>query len=279
MSRRERRRASRHRAEARADKVKTVVAALGTVAVLGIATGLWWFSRSVAVPVDQVTLCRLDREPPVVLAILLDLTDRLSTLERTQVFNALERAQLEVPVHGLLELYTLTEDASSVSEPKVSVCNPGRGADMNELYQNPKLAEKRWDAAFRGPIVAALESTVESVDSTQSPILEGIRTISASLFTRAEFDRSEKRLVLVSDLLQHSQLTSHYRTQHTFEQLKAQVGFGSVSAPLSGVRVDVLYISRPGTARLQTRQHIAFWEAFVAENDGELMSVKRVHGE
>ncbi len=277
MSRRSPRR--RGRTTSTSNAIKFIISGVTIVACILAVVAIGIISRRSMVPIDQTTLCRTDQPPPSVLAILVDVTDELSALERTQVFNAIERIQQDLPTHGLLEVYMLGETPQVAATPRVSVCNPGRGADMNALYQNPKLAEQRWKHAFHEPVTAALAEVTQATDATQSPIMESIRSVAVALFGRPEFDAADRRLVVVSDLLQHSPLASHYRGVPDFEQFRSTSAFAAASAPLAGIRVDILYISRPGSARLQTREHIGFWEAYFAANGADLQSVKRIHGD
>lgn len=246
-------------------------------ACVALFAGIGYSVRSNHVPIDQATLCRTDASPASVTVVLLDTTDRLDGLVGTQVNHAIERIREGMPTYGLLQLYTVGIDGLS-PEPLLSLCNPGRGAQMNPLYQNPKLAEQRWATGFRDRIDAVLASAMDAEAAAASPLLEGLRDLAIRRLDQPVFDGVPKSLIVVSDLLQHSDLASHYREVPAFASFRQSPAFARVQAPLRNVAVEVFYVARPERAALQSKAHVQFWNAYFTDSGAELVAVRRVLG-
>ena len=119
-------------------------AALALVLIAGGAA-LALKGRSAAVPTDGKTLCPTRRPPSEIMVILLDVSSRFSEPQRLQIQNQLARLRDSVPRFGLVEVYTVDRLRRRLTEPINHLCNPGTGAELNQMYQNPQLARKKWD--------------------------------------------------------------------------------------------------------------------------------------
>lgn len=254
--------------------VWTMVVALGSALT-------WVYVRHGGKPTqaDAETLCRSDVPPPSVVAVLLDVTDGLSATERMQVNNAIERIRAELPVGGRFDVFTLGEDGAVSARARISLCNPGDGSSMNRLYQNPELARRRWERDFKQRLDADLASVRDTDEAPQSPLLESIKSISLESLSPPALDGAAKTLVVVSDLLQHSGVVSHYQGPVSFDSLSKRPEYVSLRTELQGVDVQLFYIQRPATARLQGRQHLEFWLQFFDAEGASVSHVKKVSGD
>jgi hypothetical protein len=252
---------------------------LAVVLGTGIGTA-WWKLGRVSVATDTTTLCRTDEPPPSVTAVLLDVTDGLSPLERLQVEHEVERARKDMPVFGQLVLYTLGEAGHTDAAVQLVLCNPGDGSNMSALYQNPQHARERWERDFRDRLAEALASVATTDEAAQSPLMESVKAIALKTFGSPQLDRSHKRLLVVSDLLQHSSLFSHYGAKSpTFEAFAASPGYVSVRTDLRSVEVQLVYIRRPGTAARQGKAHLEFWLAFLRQAGADMSKVTNISGD
>jgi hypothetical protein len=76
-------------------------------------------------------------------------------------------------------------------------------------------------------------------------------------------DPSPRRLVIVSDFLQHTKEHSHYGTAAPrFEDFEASPYARKVHTDLSQFHVSMLYLRRSGQERVQTPAHLEFWKRF-----------------
>ena len=238
-----------------------------------------WAGRKAAAPTDPETLCRTDLPPPEVHAVLIDATDALSEGERIQVLQEVERLRQGMERFGRLELYAI--EPEGLPTPLLSLCNPGRGRDMNSLYQNPALAERRWSSGFNDRVLVALDKVVTRSESESSPIMESIRSLATRSFGGVERDGAKKRLTVFSDLLQHAPGEySHYRKPLLSYGNHASTRYGHATrVDLTGVEVDVFYITRPDTHGLQDRAHQTFWLDYFASSGASVQRFKKIFGD
>lgn len=260
--------------------IKTRIAGAAAIAVIliGIGVALSLKSQAVAVPTDAATLCPTKRPPSEVAVILLDVSDRFSEPQRLQMQNKLARLRDSIPRFGLIEVYTVDRLGRRVTEPVLHVCNPGTGSDLNRIYQNPELAKKKWDG-FASKLTADVDRQISASASKTSPIFEAIQATALRTFGKPEYDGLPKRLVIVSDLLQHvpGQL-SMYQGVPAFGTFKTTPYFSRVRADLEGVSVNIYYLARGGVAQ-QDRKHLGFWEDYFKSQGAEVESVDKVFGD
>jgi hypothetical protein len=268
-------------AERRQGRNTTVkIAALAAVALLLIGSGAWLAlkGRASAVPTDHATLCPTKRPPSEISVILLDVSDRFTEPQRLQIQNQLTRVRDSVPRFGLVEVYTVDRLRRRVTAPVAHLCNPGTGADLNRVYQNPELAKKKWNG-FAGKLAADVDRQIEKPASKTSPIFEAIQATALRTFGKPEYDGLPKHLLIVSDLLQNvpGQL-SMYQELPTFDAFKRTPYFSRVRTDLEGVSVVVYYLARASGTR-QGPAHLAFWKDYFESQGAEVERVRKVFGD
>ena len=218
--------------------------------------------------------------PPLTHAVIVDVTDTLSDGERLQVLNEVDRIRSQLPRFALIEVYAI-DSALSPGVALVSICNPGRGQDMNSLYQNPGMAERRWRQEFRDRLAGTLDAVVAREDSRQSLILESTRVIATHGFGRAALDGSEKHLTVFSDLLQHApgEYSQYSRPLSPYAAFRETRYGHATRVNLSGVHVRVFYIERPSTHQLQDGGHQKFWYDYFQASGAVVEGFKKVFGD
>ena len=152
--------------------------------------------------------------------------------------------------------------------------NPGRGDDMNQLYQNPQLARQRWERDFASTVSGAIEKLLQMPEAATSPIFEAIQAVALQTFDDPALDDvHDRRLVLVSDLMQN--VPGHLRMYDAipkFDDFARTPYWLDVKADLEDVDVTVLYLQRPTSQRLWTSQ-VEFWSRYF---DAQGASIERV---
>lgn len=256
------------------------LAALGAVFLTLLAGGFWlhWKSQAVSVPTHPVTLCPKDRTPSEVLAILLDVSDQLAEPQLLKIEHEVQRLRDSLPTWGLVETYVVARDGERLATAFISLCNPGDGSEMSRLYQNPEIARKRWEG-FAEEFGRRLRAVMSLPDADSSPILESIQAVALRTFDRPELDGVRKRLVIVSDLMQHVPgAMSHYQGVPDFKTFERSDYYSQVRADLSGVDVTLLYLNRTA-APVQGTAHIAFWQQYFAAQGAVVQDVTRIFGD
>jgi hypothetical protein len=242
--------------------------------------GLYAKSESMRTPVDLETLCPRNAPPSAVVVVLLDMSDRMSMPQKLEVRNALDRiVRDEIPKHGLVEVYAVGRIGEPVIKPAFHLCNPGSGMDLSPFYQNPELARSRWEEKFKQRLDAELLRQFGEPDSRHSPIFEAIQATALRTFGNPRHDGVAKRLVIVSDLLQHVPgKASHYGSIPEFTKFKNDPYFNEVRTDLRGIAVTALYLLRLNARETQGRQHITFWEQYFAAQGGSMEAVTSIYG-
>jgi len=252
---------------------------LAIAALLGAGGWLYVKSNELRVAADAETLCRTDGALPEVTAVLLDLSSTLSEVQKLDLKNELTRVRDTVPRFGRIEIFAVDDQAPRVLEPILKLCNPGRGEDMNEIYQNPRLALERWERDFASTLSAAIDELLGAPEAATSPIFEGIQAVALRTFDDPKLDEVRaRRLVLVSDLMQNVPgHLSMYREVPAFDAFKATPYWLDVKADLEDVDVTIFYLQRPTSQQLWQSQ-IEFWSRYFEAQGASVARVLPLSG-
>jgi hypothetical protein len=260
--------------------LKLKIAGAAAVALVLIVGGavLALKGRAGTVPTDPTSLCPTKRPPSEVMVILVDVSSRLSEPQRLQLQNQLSRLRDSIPRLGLVQVYTVDKLSRRLTKPINNLCNPGTGAELNQIYQNPGLARKKW-YDFAAKLRADIDAEIKAPPHKTSPIFEAIQASALRTFGKPEYDGLPKRLVVISDLLQHVPgKLSMYKSVPSFDSFKNTDYFARVRSDLKGVNVLVYYLVRPGVKE-QDRQHLAFWNEYFQFQGADMEPVEKVFGD
>jgi hypothetical protein len=258
---------------------KNAFVAIVLIALIGGGIWLYYTAQRSQFDVDEVTLCPKDRPATQIAVVLLDVSDKLTSLQSIAVKNDLKRIQAELPKFGRIEVYALADAVLAQPVSVIQMCNPGSGEDLNRLYQNPELARIKWTVKFMEHLSSEIDKVLGSDPDEQSPIFEGIQSISIRTFGRPEFDQVEKRLFIFSDLLQNvSGSANHYQSIPDFEDFRDSNYYRRVRADLGETRISLFYIDRASVAT-QGVKHIQFWNQFLLSQGGTEINVTRLFGD
>jgi hypothetical protein len=232
-------------------------------------------SRTVALNPDN--MCP-QTGPHSITVVLIDTTDPLDPVQHEDVRKQLEDIKDDVPRYGEIELFTVASSGDALLSPKLAVCNPGRGSDIDPMYGNPALVEKRWQKAFSDKADEVLEQLLQSQTLATSPIMESIQQVAVQAFVGQGAENIPKRLTIVSDMLQNTPGLSQYQGVESFEEFRGNPYYIKVRPSLARVDVTILYLRRLNASRLQGRRHIGFWESYFRDAGATLIDVKSIEG-
>jgi hypothetical protein len=227
---------------------------------------------------DPHTGCIKGRKPTTLTAILVDTTDRLSVIQRNYVADKLQDRIDKTPDGGEVALYTVGSIDDKLLTAEADVCNPGSGNDENPLHGNARLMKRRWRRIFADKLRNVLQGLLSSPDSTTSPIMESLQSISVGLFEKERYDGVPKKLIIVSDMVQNTAGFSQYRNDVSFRKFETDPYYLQVRPELENVNVSILYLRRPATRRIQTPEHIEFWRDYFTDSGVKSLSVDSVEG-
>lgn len=272
-----RRRGDTRRRRGRSNSSAGVILIVLVCAVFVLLGGTYVYKRQNHVAIHPETYCPV-AGPKGVTVLLIDRTDSFNAIQRAALSAEFQSLIASLKKYERLDLYTISPDNPVVLQPEFSLCNPGQGSDLNPLIANPERAMRRWSEAFDKPLDHTLDAALEQTTASRSPILESIQSISITAYRDRLILGKPKRLIVVSDMLQHSDALSHYGQGANFTSFAASDRYRQVQTDLSGVDIEVLYIHRPTSRSRQGQSHVEFWQRFFHDQGGRLLRVKAVEG-
>jgi hypothetical protein len=244
-----RRRSDRRRLE---DRRAYFILGLAAVAI-ALVGSLLWASRSPAL--DPETGCgRGSLVPEQHTVVLIDQTDPLTIRQIDYVKTLILLEYQRLRPQGKLTIRNIFEDPDS-NVREFTRCRVRRGSEVSAITNNPDKIEADFRRIAGDPLNNYLDALARAQTADASPILETVD----SVLDGADFGRNvdARRLVIVSDLAQHSELVSHYEEPGVFpvSARARQV----LSREMDDVEVRAHYVRRPQLARVQTSGHRRFW--------------------
>ncbi len=265
MSRRERQQAA-HR--------KGMILLGGVILFLVAGAAAFYYYVEPTVKRDSETACRVDGKVSRETIIVIDATDNFNDTQALRIKKEIELLLSSAIIDERFSLYVLDETINQKSQ-KFGVCNPGDGSDKSELTSNKRRLKKHWKTLFYNRFTKAVDELIGNHTATQSPILEMIKFVSVNTFLDSR--ATKRRLVIVSDMLHHTQQYSHYRGSADFTKFSKTSYALTMQPLLEDVDVQIFYLIRENNISLQNRGHIEFWNQHILTNSGFLSSVKTVN--
>ncbi len=189
-------------------------------------------------------LCPKSSGPTAGLAVLLDLTDSLNSVQHKRLRGILDNRIKDAKQGTLIAVGAVRVDAPE-RDADFARCKPATGEKAKKLYQNPRMIEERYQKEFLEPFDAIVSMMLDSPAAERSPIMESLQAllVSAPGFVDASFPR---RVIIVSDLIQNSMAFSFYSGDNWRSFVRSQ-DVERLAGRLQGVELEICRIPRPGT--------------------------------
>ena len=234
------------------DRRAFFILGLALVAVAAVGA-LLWVSRTPAL--DEQTGCgRADLTPPAHTVVLIDQTDRLTRTQINYVKLLIQSEYQRLSPQAKLTVRTISSDPDR-GVREFARCRVRRGTEVSGVTDNPDMIEDAFKRIVGNALNGYLNDLENAPTAEASPIVETV----AAVADAADFGRNvpERRLVIVSDMAQHSPALNQYAEPGVYRVgPEVRQVFGR---ELEGVDVRIHYVIRPTLARLQTRSHREFW--------------------
>jgi hypothetical protein len=253
-----------------------VLMTFGLSSILIGAVALYAWTQFGEPKTDPDTFCPVNGASALTV-IAIDATDPFDAVQRREIDNRVRRLLGEMERGHRLDIYTMDAGRQSLASRVFSKCNPGRQATrLDRVAGQPTRVERRYREEFAAAITQALEVTIESGAANQSPIVESVRAIAADALGDVAGD-VPGRLIIVSDLVQHSDIYSMFRSGvGQFDDFSRSPNYLAAQTNLHGADVELVVILRPEYARFQNRALIQWWEEYIRANDGRLADFVRI---
>ena len=203
-------------------------------------------------------------------AILIDRSDDAPTQTVDEIVSRVKGFVSDRAQEGeLVSLFEVSGQSRTSLAPVFSACVPRR--DGNDLYENRRKIQRYFDQRFARPLERALSRA--SVQSDSSPISEAIIDLSASSY----LDAGANRLIVFSDLLQHSANASLYGCSDAKDAIAAFRAnrAGAIERPtFRNTAVELNVIPREGVGAAGVRCRDGFWTWFLGDAAGPQAGVE-----
>ena len=267
MGRRNRRRSSRGESKL----ISSIVILMIILLLVGIGYLFYLSLTTKVVKLDQKTMCRIDEPVSNVYSILFDSTEALPKKSGAQAVSKIKKLLARAPVNSKVTLYAVQNGNENHVLPVAEICKPESAEDADMLTSNPRYIQKQFENGFLKPLQEHIDQLVHASPSSTSPIIESLQSAVIESFERTS-STGGKHLVVISDMVQHSNLYSFYRQKPDYDKYKKSTresGLGVIN--LNGIEV-VLYIV-PRQIPIGSRHDlIKFWSEFVSDNGAALGS-------
>ncbi len=249
------RRGQGHRRKRRTKRLENVwwCLLIALFSVILVVVAVVWFQNRPANTSEN--LCPTKSGPVAGLAVLLDLTDPLKNVQTERLRGILDRRIAEAIPNTLIAVGAVHADASARGAD-FALCKPESGERANEIYQNPRMIAEQYRKKFRLPFDKILERMLRSPKADSSPIMESLQALLVGTpgFVDAKYPR---RVIIVSDLLQHSAAFSFYRRDRWATFVRSP-NAQRLAGRLNGVVVEICRVPRPN-ARIKKAEVDDFW--------------------
>lgn len=256
---------------------------IGLLGFILLGGASWMIGAAWSPPLDD-EMCPEGQEAGSEVVVILDVTDPWSELQREVLLTEFDRMRQTLSRFAKVHLFVVTEDEEELPNAVLSLCNPGGVEDFDAvplvgrlgawLFANPELLD-RWQADFHTALDQVIDRVAESSPGARSPIAETIWSAGARVFEASNAE--EKRIVLFSDMLQHSEAYSHYRSAVWEREDAANLARRAPAGLLRGVSVELLLVERgldgPGTGPGRLTE---FWEEWLSVQGATLIRVRRI---
>ena len=261
----------------RAKQRQTMDILLGTLALLVVGTiiGAVIYYMSTRPKELAPNMCPADG-PMGHIVLLVDKTDPL-TFTQQQAFTVILRELIEkrIPEGYLFSVFVLGEDFKKNAAPVVELCNPGNGSGKSELTANIQRLRRQYEERFVEPLLKQSDALLASQAAETSPIFEMMQLVGINAFRKHDV-KGERRLIVMSDMLQNTQYFSMYKGPVDYVAF-AESEYGKKSQlELHNVEVELHYLMN--APQLQTKRNLKFWEEYFSKAGARIVAVRPLEG-
>ncbi|MEE2879414.1 MAG: hypothetical protein VX593_10450 [Pseudomonadota bacterium] len=239
-------------------------------AMLASVFGLFALAAFSASPaLTPETGCRMDRKDPAHTVVMIDQSDPFNPNDLDWVSEFIDSEARTLPRFGRLTVVTPNSADPYDARIVYSHCSPGSAEDANPLLQNPRMIEDTWRETFYEPLSDEIEKALMDTRQPSSPLFEAVYSIA----DRADFQasRGDRRIILISDLMQHSDEFSFYRAG-TDQDAFGQTRLADQVPAMDGVEIVARVVPRQ-EYDLPMSDVKQFWRDYFSQTGAAFSSV------
>lgn len=223
--------------------------------------------------IDVHTLCPLSG-PVAIAVVLIDATDTLDPVQTASVRQLVEQ-QIREAVPGTLFSFGVVGADPAQRGSARALCKPHAGTDVSQMTQNVPAVQKRYDERFLDPVREILAVLGTEGEANQSPIMESLQSVITETPGFLSFS-GPKEVLIISDLLQHSDAMSFYRGED-WQSFSDSPAFTRLSENLGDADVTIYRIARPPVTRVNDPAAVEdFWARYLDRQGARAPELVRV---
>lgn len=229
------------------------------------------------VNLDKDTLCPTNRDIGRHIVFLVDQTDPLTNSQKDYLLNRVRGLRAELKRFDRMSIYTI-EDQGKLPDLRFSLCNPGSKADLDkDWWLNRFNTASWWERDYKNKFEAPLLTVADDLTRAGS-LAESHISATISLVSRTEgftSDLSNRRLVILSDLLENTPAYSQYAERSGGDLSLARFEAAAPGLPpeLAGTEVEIVYLARENGQKVQSEKHLEFWRGYFQKYGATAVSV------
>lgn len=232
------------------------------VAIVSIGTFFYLFSAAKS---DQMSIdehnCKAKNIPEII-AVVIDYTDSINAIQKASLEKYLQDIAYTMSKNGKLKFYSVQDMNNGTLDAELEVCNPGNEDGVSEWTGNKKLARKKYEEQFTSQIEKQLNMLLTAKTANSSPIMRSLQSVYVTNMKGHDVEHSKKKLILVSDLLEHTDAFSMYNGVPDFNAFEKTAYWSQVKADMNNTDVELLFLNRASAYKLQTPDLKLFWQYY-----------------
>lgn len=167
------------------------------------------------------------------IAVLIDPTDTLNVRQSRDAVLEVLRLIESAPEYAEISLYQVSGDVQFSIQRNFHVRKPHHPDSIGwfkSLSVNKKIIARNYEEEFKTPLSENLGGLLTGMGARQSPIIKTLQNISIDAF--GSFSGVGRRqLIIVSDMVQHSDDWSFFRDPANFEAFLRHPNYRTMKAP------------------------------------------------
>lgn len=221
---------------------------------------------------DPETFCQEEISAHTI--VILDKTDKLNSNQQHAILNYINREKDRLDTFEKFSMFTMSDSSYANPSPIFSKCSPGNGKEANQLYQNPRKIQFKFDQLFSKPLKENMNDIFSNDIGTKSPIMEMVRDLSL----RDDFGNTvqKRTLIIISDMMQNTSNYSQYGDSLDYKGFSQQPYANELTTDLGSVDVKILYLHRDHLRKVQGKRHLSFWERYLEEMGAGDIEVRHI---
>ncbi len=207
--------------------------------------------------------------PSALTAIVVDATDQIGGISRADVLARLDEYVAESQEDEMVVGFEVKPVGAEIDAPLLTVCHPGDPETADEWSKNPRLIRRRLEERFKKPLEDLFVDLLNRDEAPTSPLMESVQSVAVSFLGRQEYAGIRKRLILVSDLMQHTDNLSFFRQPVDYEKFAGTLGADALSTDLRATAVVILFVQREAHGGLSHTGVLRdFWKRWIEDQGG-----------